>query len=82
MRRQETRLPSLQSAYEYWKNQTSLFAVIRRLKESTPLLIKSTFLGAHALPAAYKHDQTGYVNPVSYTHLLHRKFLLIIISPL
>ena len=23
---QETRLPSLQSAYEYWKNQTSLFA--------------------------------------------------------
>ena len=44
------------------ESELKMLRVIRRLKESTPLLIKSTFLGAHALPAAYKHDQTGYVN--------------------
>lgn len=44
------------------EGELKMLRVIRRLKESTPLLIKSTFLGAHAIPAAYKQDQTGYVN--------------------
>lgn len=41
-----------------------MLRVIRRLKEATPLLIKSTFLGAHAVPAEYRNDQTGYVNTI------------------
>ncbi len=39
-----------------------MLRVIRRLKNETPLLIKSTFLGAHAVPAEYKGRQTEYVN--------------------
>ena len=35
---------------------------IRRLKAETPLLIKSTFLGAHAVPLEYKGRQTEYVD--------------------
>lgn len=39
-----------------------MLRVIRRLKQETPLLIKSTFLGAHAVPAEYKGRQTEYVD--------------------
>jgi imidazolonepropionase len=41
-----------------------MLRVIRRLKESTPLTIKSTFLGAHAFPAEYKSDTDKYVDLV------------------
>ncbi len=41
-----------------------MLRVIRRLKEETPLTIKSTFLGAHAVPAEYKSDQDTYVELV------------------
>lgn len=44
------------------ESEMKMLRVIRRLKENTPLLVKSTFLGAHAVPAEYKHDQTGYVD--------------------
>lgn len=36
--------------------------VIRRLKEKSPLTIKSTFLGAHGVPEEYKGRQTEYVD--------------------
>ena len=39
-----------------------MLRVIRRLKAETPLLIKSTFLGAHAVPLEYKGRQTEYVD--------------------
>lgn len=43
-------------------SELKMLRVIRRLKQETPLLIKSTFLGAHAVPAEYKGRQTDYVD--------------------
>lgn len=44
------------------ESELKMLRVIRRLKAETPLLIKSTFLGAHAVPAEYKDRQTEYVD--------------------
>ena len=44
------------------ESELKMLRVIRRLKETTPLLINATFLGAHAVPAEYKGRQTEYVN--------------------
>lgn len=46
------------------ETEVKMLRVIRRLKESSPLTIKSTFLGAHAIPAKYKKDPDQYVNLV------------------
>lgn len=43
-------------------SELKMLRVIRRLKENTPLIIKSTFLGAHAVPLEYKNHQTEYVD--------------------
>ena len=44
------------------ENELKMLRVIQRLKESSPLIIKSNFLGAHAVPLAYKGRQTEYVD--------------------
>ena len=44
------------------ESELKMLRVIRRLKAETPLLIKSTFLGAHAVPLEYKGRQTEYVD--------------------
>ena len=44
------------------ESELKMLRVIRRLKEETPLTIKSTFLGAHAVPLEYKGRQTEYVD--------------------
>lgn len=44
------------------ESELKMLRVIRRLKETTPLLIKATFLGAHAVPAPYKKRQRDYVD--------------------
>lgn len=44
------------------ESELKMLRVIRRLKEDTPLVIKSTFLGAHAVPAEYRGRQTEYVD--------------------
>lgn len=44
------------------ESELKMLRVIRRLKETTPLLIKATFLGAHAVPEEYKGRQTEYVD--------------------
>ena len=41
-----------------------MLRVIRKLKELSPLTIKATFLGAHALPLEYKGRQSEYVDLV------------------
>lgn len=46
------------------ESELKMLRVIRRLKDETPLLIKSTFLGAHAVPAEYKGRQTDYVDMI------------------
>jgi imidazolonepropionase len=38
-----------------------MLRVVKRLKENFPITIKATFLGAHALPVAYKNDKEGYL---------------------
>ncbi len=46
------------------RDELKMLRVIRRLKEETDLTIRSTFLGAHAVPAEYKSDQDKYVRLV------------------
>jgi len=46
------------------KDEIKMLRVIKKLKETTPLQIKSTFLGAHAVPAEYKGMQGDYVDLV------------------
>jgi len=43
-------------------DELKMLRVIRRLKETSPLAIVSTFLGAHAVPTEYKGRQEEYVN--------------------
>jgi len=43
------------------ENELKMLRVIRRLKEASPITIKATFLGAHAIPLAYKQNPEGYV---------------------
>ena len=45
-------------------DELKMLRVIKRLNEETPLTIRSTFLGAHAIPAEYKNNQSGYVDLV------------------
>ncbi|MDE6878452.1 MAG: imidazolonepropionase [Odoribacter sp.] len=44
------------------ESELKMLRIIRRLKETSPLLIKATFLGAHAVPEEYKGRQTEYVD--------------------
>ena len=44
------------------EDELKMLRVIKRLKENTPITIKSTFLGAHAVPAEFKGRQGEYVN--------------------
>lgn len=42
--------------------ELKMLRVIRRLKETMPVTIKATFLGAHAVPSEYKGRQGEYVD--------------------
>lgn len=42
--------------------EIKMLRVIKRLKELSPVTIKSTFLGAHAFPAEYKENHQGYID--------------------
>ncbi len=44
------------------EDELKMLRVVRRLKETTPITIKATFLGAHAVPAEYKGCQSEYVD--------------------
>lgn len=44
------------------EGELKMLRVIRRLKESSRMHIKSTFLGAHAIPSAFAGDRDGYIN--------------------
>ena len=44
------------------QDELKMLRVIKRLRETTPLTIRATFLGAHAVPADYKGRQTAYVD--------------------
>ncbi|PIE49917.1 MAG: imidazolonepropionase [Flavobacteriales bacterium] len=42
--------------------EIKMLRVIKELKKNFPIAIKSTFLGAHAFPAAYKADPDAYID--------------------
>lgn len=46
------------------EDELKMLRVIRRVKESAPAVIKSTFLGAHAVGRAFKGRQNEYVDLV------------------
>jgi len=46
------------------ESELKMLRVIRRLKESTPLEIRATFLGAHSIPAEYRSRPDEYVDIV------------------
>jgi imidazolonepropionase len=46
------------------ENELKMLRVIKRLREASPMTIRATFLGAHAVPLQYKHDPRQYVDMV------------------
>lgn len=42
--------------------ELKMLRVIKRLKQETKVIIKATFLGAHAIPVAYKNDRKAYID--------------------
>jgi len=44
------------------ETELKMLRAIKRLKTISPVTIRSTFLGAHAIPAQYKSDQAEYVD--------------------
>ena len=44
------------------EGEIKMLRAIKKLKGLSPLTIKSTFLGAHAIPKEYKKDREGYIN--------------------
>jgi imidazolonepropionase len=42
--------------------ELKMLRVIKRLKENSPIPIKSTFLGAHTYPLEYKENHQGYID--------------------
>ena len=43
------------------ENEMKILRVIKKLKEKSALSIKSTFLGAHSYPEAYRENHKGYI---------------------
>lgn len=43
------------------ESELKILRVIKRLKEENHIPIKATFLGAHAIPVAYKNNRDGYL---------------------
>jgi imidazolonepropionase len=43
-------------------DELKMLRVIRRIKEESPLTVRATFLGAHAVPAQYRDNRGGYVD--------------------
>ncbi|MFL5763333.1 MAG: imidazolonepropionase [Bacteroidia bacterium] len=47
--------------------ELKMLRVIKKLKSLSPLPIKATFLGAHAVPAEYKNDKRRYIDLIINT---------------
>jgi len=46
------------------ESELKMLRVIRRLKESFPIPIKASFLGAHTFPQAFKNNHDGYIRQI------------------
>ncbi|MBI2967840.1 MAG: imidazolonepropionase [Bacteroidetes bacterium] len=47
------------------EGELKMLRVIKKLKKLTPVTLKSTFLGAHALPAAYRDNRDEYLKLIT-----------------
>ncbi len=45
-----------------YESELKMLRVIKKLRNLSPLTIKSTFLGAHAIPMEYKNNRQGYMD--------------------
>jgi len=45
-------------------DELKMLRVIKRIKDSSPLEVKSTFLGAHAIPEIYKTERNKYIEVI------------------
>ncbi len=43
------------------EDELKMLRVIKRLKQVSPITVKATFLGAHAIPAEYKNNREAYI---------------------
>ncbi len=46
------------------EDELKMLRVIRKIKETSPICVRSTFLGAHAIPEKYKGNVSKYVDVV------------------
>ncbi len=46
------------------EDEVKMLRVARRVEEETPLRVRTTFLGAHAVPARYNGNREGYVDEI------------------
>ncbi|MBN9298276.1 MAG: imidazolonepropionase [Filimonas sp.] len=46
------------------ESELKMLRVINRLKQAANIPVKATFLGAHAIPLAYKNNREGYIDLV------------------
>ncbi|HET9744143.1 MAG TPA: imidazolonepropionase [Chitinophagaceae bacterium] len=44
------------------EGELKMLRVIKRLKETSPIPVRSTFLGAHSYPLKFKKDHQGYID--------------------
>jgi imidazolonepropionase len=44
------------------QDELKMLRVIKRLRETTQLTIRATFLGAHAIPSEYKENRSAYID--------------------
>jgi imidazolonepropionase len=51
------------------QEELKMLRVIKRLKRESALTIKSTFLGAHAMPGIYKTNRNGYIDLIIHEML-------------
>jgi imidazolonepropionase len=51
------------------EGELKMLRVIKKLKEKSSLSIKSTFLGAHTYPRAYKENHQGYIDSIIHEML-------------
>lgn len=51
------------------ESELKMLRVIKKLRERSNILIKSTFLGAHTYPLEYKENHQGYIDKLIYEML-------------
>lgn len=47
------------------ESELKMLRVIRKLKDKSPLQVRSTFLGAHTYPKAYREDHAAYIKEIT-----------------